>query len=163
MTSAGLLALAVGHSLKARLDEANPVRDPAIDKGFGYLAKTIGKAPSPRPNRQKKRPPRGVRFIGAEAHGDLYYLWSLERVAMIYDLTTILGKDWYAWAAHEIVDVQHDDGSWPDSYSSGGPPLVDSCFALLVLKRVNVAIDLTKTVKQVINVKELEGPSPLEP
>ena len=28
---------------------------------------------------------------------EMYFLWSVERVAMLYDLKTIGGRDWYAW------------------------------------------------------------------
>ncbi len=82
-------------------------------------------------------------MVGANAMGDLYFLWSVERVGVIYGLTTIVTTDWYAWGAPLIVDHQSTDGSW----SNGHGPLPDTCFALLFLKRVNVAKDLTKKLE----------------
>ncbi|MCI0459978.1 MAG: hypothetical protein L0Z62_23755 [Gemmataceae bacterium] len=80
------------------------------------------------------------RTVGSNAWGDLYYLWSVERVAVVYDLDTIGGKDWYAWGAEILLSKQREDGSWSDAF----PGAVDTCFALLFLKRVNVAQDLTQ-------------------
>jgi hypothetical protein len=147
MTCAGLLALAVGRSLGSKTGTAQLIRDPAIENGFRYLGQTIGTS---------RQPGRGSsRIIGADARGDLYYFWSLERVAMIYDLQTIAGQDWYTWATQAIIPVQRPDGSWPDFYLDQCA-VVDTCFALLVLKKVNVAKDLTNTVKKVLDVKVLE-------
>ena len=58
---------------------------------------------------------------------------------MIYNLSTIGGKDWYAWGAPLIVDRQQADGSWSEAF----PGIPDTCFALLFLKRYNVAQDLS--------------------
>ena len=76
-------------------------------------------------------------------------------VAVVYDLQKIGGKDWYDWASKAIVAAQKDDGSWADAV----PGPVDTCFALLVLKRVNVVQDLTTEVKKLINLKDLERPA----
>lgn len=142
MTCAGLLGLAVGRTLITSAD-GGQVRDPNIEKGFAYLATQI--------NVPKIEGSSG-KIIGADAHGDLYYLWSLERVAMVYDLQKIGGKDWYEWASGVLIDSQKKDGSWAELY----PGAIDTCFALLVLKRVNVAKDLTTDVKKVINIKDIE-------
>src|SRR5262249_7646553 len=76
--------------------------------------------------------------------GRVYYLmWSLERVAVAYDLKTIGHKDWYAWGAEILVASQGADGSWEGEH--GAP--VDTCFALLFLKRTNLAQDLTSSLK----------------
>jgi hypothetical protein len=92
-------------------------------------------------------------IISASARGDLYYLWSLERVAVAYDLRTIGGKDWYAWGAPLIVGHQQEDGSWSDLY----PGVPDTCFALLFLKRVNVARDLTRSLQRLMLSREAAG------
>jgi hypothetical protein len=78
-------------------------------------------------------------LMGANAVGDLYFLWSLERVAVIYDLQAIGGRDWYQWGAEIIVPTQKEDGSWSDRW----PGVPDTCFALLFLRRANLASDLT--------------------
>src|SRR5207302_1153787 len=81
--------------------------------------------------------------IHAKAYGDLYFLWSVERVAVVYDLRTIGGQDWYAWGVSVLLAHQAGDGSWKDAF----PGPIDTCFALLFLKRVNVAQDLTKVLQ----------------
>jgi len=89
-------------------------------------------------------------ILGFEAWGDLYYLWSLERVAVTYNLRTIGGKDWYAWGAPIILANQQADGSWSDRF----PGVPDTCFALLFLNRANVVQDLTRNLNTVILSKE---------
>ena len=80
---------------------------------------------------------------------DLYYLWSLERLAMLYDLPTIGGKDWYRWGAEMLVTNQTRFGDWEpwelgpfDSSQTYGPTL-NTSFALLFLKRSHLIRDLT--------------------
>jgi hypothetical protein len=138
-TCAGLLALAVGRGANPNA-KGDLARDPVVDRALKFLGKTlIGK-------RQANPGPAGDlaggRLIGANAWGDIYCLWSIERVAVIYDLADIDGKDWYGWGADALVANQRDDGSWRDTYT--GP---DTCFALLFLKRANVAKDLTAMLK----------------
>jgi hypothetical protein len=147
MTCAGLLALAVARSVSAKAQGGGgPERDEAIEKGFTFLAEHVG-------SDARRGSSEGGRIIQAASWGDLYYLWSLERVAMVYNLKAIKGKDWYAWASKVIVAAQQADGSWHDAFA--GP--ADTCFALLVLHRVNVAKDLTDSVKRVISIKDIEG------
>ena len=99
-----------------------------------------------------RRVGRGT-ILGFEAWGDLYYLWSLERVAVTYNLRTIGGKDWYAWGTPIILANQQADGSWSDRF----PGVPDTCFALLFLNRVNVVQDLTRNLNTVILSKETAG------
>lgn len=127
MTCAGLIGLAVGKGINTR--QAGD-KDEVIDRAVTRLSQGIGKVP-----------------IGAKPHvrlamnslGDLYYLWSLERVAVIYKAKEIGGKEWYPWGAMFLVDKQSPDGAWRDYWAG----LADTCFALLFLKRANVAQDLT--------------------
>src|SRR5262249_35073164 len=74
-----------------------------------------------------------------------YTLWSLERMAVLYDLPTIMGKDWYRWGAQFLLVNQQADGSWQGTYPEGG---CDTAFAVLFLKRANVAADLTERIKK---------------
>ncbi len=142
MTCAGLLGLglAAGREFDMRKSSAAAgTLDPDIEKGLKYLGSTIGKSGAAKPPRGK----RTGRLIAADSIGDLYYLWSVERVAMAYGLKTIAGKEWYRWGAELLVDSQLDDGSWRDSH----PSIPDTCFALLFLKRTNVARDLPSGFK----------------
>jgi hypothetical protein len=135
MTCAGLLGLGLGHGAEiksGRRDRAFAERKNAVAKGLRFLEKTLERRPRPRDNH----------FLGAEADSDLYFLWSLDRLAMAYQLRCIGKTAWYPWAAELLAASQHSDGSWLESY--GGP--VDTCFALLVLKRSNLAEDLTTII-----------------
>jgi len=129
MTCAGLIGLAVGRGNvpKGNLKEG----DPAIEKALRFASQKIGIPGKP--------PAQRGRMVGASSIGDLYYLWTLERAAVIFDLHTIGGKDWYAWGAPIIVANQFPNGNWQESHG----PVPDTCFALLFLKRANVAQDLT--------------------
>jgi hypothetical protein len=122
MTCAGLLGLAVGHANdQNKLRTRDLLQDAQVRAGLAYLGRTL-----PRP--------------GAFDNRFFYFLWSLERMAVIYDLKRIGDIDWYPWGARYLVERQAGNGSWTGgAYTAGG---VDTCFALLFLKRANVAYDL---------------------
>jgi hypothetical protein len=141
LTCAGLLGLAVGRDLDVRIapkeKKADKVRDPAVDRGMRFVGNTIS----------------AVQTSGqGEYLGKLYYLWSVERVGVIYGVKKIAGKDWYDIASKILLNMQKPDGHWEDAF----PGTVDTCFALLVLKRANVAQDLTKRVEQYLDIKHNE-------
>jgi hypothetical protein len=146
-TCAGLMALAMDQTLREdkrfrgqAVDDtpANPLADKQRDAGFAYLTKVIG-----RTKNDPVGPKSQGKIIRADAWGDLYFLWCLERVAVIYDLKTIGGKDWYAWGSEVILDSQRPDGSWLDSHGD----VCDTCFAVLFLTRANLAKDLTESIR----------------
>src|SRR5262249_12724359 len=146
MTCAGLLGLAIGYGI--RMDnETNsdkeknlPGHDPAKDRslmaGLQVVGATVG---SPR----EKLPS----FVAASGPGAgvlpsttraYYLLWGIERVAVALNLETIAGKDWYGWGSDILVAAQSPRGTWEGAYFQGG---VDTCFALLFLKKANFATD----------------------
>jgi hypothetical protein len=132
MTACGMIALAVGNQAgppKApRIDLGT---DPAVKNGLVVLSASIGEVGQPRDKLQ----------LDSDTGGRSYYfLWTLERMAVIYNFKTIAGKDWYRWGAELLLANQKGDGSWEGNFREGG---CDTCFALLFLKRVNVAKDLT--------------------
>jgi hypothetical protein len=137
MTCAGLMALAMrygvisGQGRDIRPDQPVQVSDRAIRQGLHFLGESLNKVSL-----------AGDRITGVEARDPLYFLWSLERMAMIYDRKTIGDKEWYPWAAQMLIETQRPDGSWSAPY--GGP--VGTCFALLILKRSNLARDLQLAV-----------------
>ena len=126
MTCSGLLGLAIGHGVAKDPHEKNqkPLDDPAIKAGLAMLAREID------------RP-------GERRSPDHYFLWSVERVAVLYDLDRIDGKDWYGWGCRVLLPRQKNDGSWHDAAFYGNNVAVNTCFALLFLKRANLARDLT--------------------
>jgi hypothetical protein len=129
MTCAGLLGLTLGHAGtvagKAKNSKALLLADSQFQAGLGHLGQILqGKV--------------------AQARGDAgkvyYFLWSLERVGVVCDLDQIHGIDWYAAGAKLLLSRQDSNGSWQGGEFSQGA--CDTCFALLFLKRANVAEDL---------------------
>jgi hypothetical protein len=70
---------------------------------------------------------------------EFYFLWALERVAVAYGLKTIGNRDWYAWGAEVLLARQQRGGVWEGQYGES----VDTCFALLFLRRANLSRDLS--------------------
>ncbi len=147
MTCAGLLGLAVG-----RAGGESAEKDPAIAHGLQFLGRKVGQPASVKAPRKGHVKPLQ---IGAESIGDMYWLWSVERVGVIYNLPTIGGKDWYAWGAGLLVKSQNEEGDWRDA---GQGLVVDTCFALLFLQRVNVAKDLTRQLQMIGPIRD-PGPT----
>jgi hypothetical protein len=130
MTAVGLLGLAVGHGLNNRDADgkAKGLQDPRILQGFVALNQHVGKPSGQWQNREMV---------------NLYVLWSIERVAVLYNLATIGEKDWYRWGAEILVANQQPRGNWDRGGYHGASPVIDTCFALLFLKRANLVEDLT--------------------
>jgi hypothetical protein len=151
MTCAGLLGLAVatgsvneevlrhekGKDPKREPKLRDPGNDAVIKKGLLALGSSLD-IPADRPD--------GFRgLIANDMNGKAYYfLWSLERVGVAYGLDTIGNKDWYNWGADILLANQQGEGGWQAEYSAGG---CDTCFALLFLRRANLAQDLSSMLK----------------
>ena len=134
MTCIGLLGLAIGNALGVDPSAGRPEQDPAILKSLTFLAKNIGA-----PTGQYKDRPK-VKDIGG-----LYYLWALERIAVLYDIATLDKKDWYRWGAEILVSNQQPDGSWKDGgFPEGEKAVVCTPLAMLFLQRANLTPDLSK-------------------
>jgi hypothetical protein len=146
MTCAGLLGLFVGitsnpkwagrKDLKELLQKWAPVQ-----RGFQYLAKVML-------HPKEAGMPDG-RFF--------YFLWSLERVGMAYDVKFMCDDrgnkvDWYRWGAEWLVVHQGPDGGWHRfEYEVGD---CDTSFALLFLKRANVLKPAFSTPDLTVGVTE---------
>jgi hypothetical protein len=162
MNCVGLIGLAIGRGLKLpTLGSPLPGhKDVHVLRGLYALSRQIGK---PRGNMKRV------------AHQDLYFLWALERAAMLFDLPDIGGKDWYRWGAEGLVANQNKRGFWNDPGTSqvseedvqagadlAYKPLLCTSFALLFLKRSHPMKDLT--AKHPFKAKELnEGITRLRP
>jgi hypothetical protein len=151
MTCAGVLALAIcdGATLeyiRARKPGAELPdifsKDRNLIRGLEALGAVIGDTKGLMPQRGGYFPqaPAQVRQPERVGGKTYYFLWSLERVAMALDLKTISKKDWYAWGSEILLENQLPDGAWNGDYGEGG---VDTCFALLFLRRANLLRDLT--------------------
>jgi hypothetical protein len=152
----------------------DPARDPNVQAGLVALARVIapdapvpvtpptprGFAPPPPPPASAPAfpakpgvPPGGAgNPAGFGSAPDYYFIWSLERVAMVYGLKTIGKQDWYEWGVKVVLSNQGKDGGWRGDHGNSTEfDSVNTCFALLFLRRSNVAHDLTATLKGRIN------------
>jgi hypothetical protein len=156
MICVGLLGLAIGCGLTPAPPKTVPPEseDSNVLNGLVALYQKIG---FPTGQMEESIPLQNV-----------YFLWSLERVAMLYNLPTLGDKDWYRWGAEMLVVNQNAGGDWdgspirePGGPSDFGPPL-NTAFALLFLKRSHPMKDLTP--KLPFTVKELnEGIARIRP
>jgi hypothetical protein len=92
---------------------------------------------------------------------NLYFLWSLERVGVLYDLPLIGDKDWYRWGAEILVANQQPQGSWTNGGYAGAEPPIDTSLALLFLKRAILVQHLGKKLK--LDRKAVPASSPGSP
>ena len=132
MTCIALLGIAIGHVV-APDPNVKPETDPLIINAFVSLDKAIGAPAGDITNRPK------VKDVGG-----LYFLWSMERIAVLYDLQKLNKKDWYTWGAEILISNQLGNGSWEEGGFPGESPLVNTSLALLFLKRANLLPDLSK-------------------
>ncbi len=143
MTCAGLLGLTVAHGEAAEValekgkTAPGPDKDRAIRAGLALLGTAVG-----RPFERRLAGPPPLTILAAPGR-TYYFLWSLERVSVALDLKTVGGKDWYAWGSDILLVNQGPDGSWQGEDAA----IIDTCFALLFLKRANLASDLTARLK----------------
>jgi hypothetical protein len=152
MTGAGLLGLAVGHGVRAGKEK---VKDKQVEKGFRALAEHIGKPFGA--DMKVRRMKRGRTRTNSPIN--LYFLWTIERVGVLYNVRTLDGKDWYRWGAELLVDAQKPDGSWEEGNYHGSGRTLDTCLGLLFLRRANLATDLTRKLELVIDGKSALGSS----
>ncbi len=148
MVGAGLLGLAVALGLVADYAPPEvaprPIQDPAIEKGFNDLAPYIGEPLS-----------------DGDAQINLYTLWTIERCGVLYNRKQIGGKDWYSWGVQLLLPSQRGDGSWDHGHyftQRNITSITDTCFALLFLKRANLAKHLTKQLEIITRGKQLQSP-----
>lgn len=144
MTCAGLLGLAVGMGLSEARERDN--RDLlAVKKGLAHLSHAIDtpakgpKAPPPPPT-------------------ELYFLWSVERVGVLFQQPKINEKDWYRWGLSILKHHQRPQGFWHLGAGHGSSDIIDTCFALLFLERVNLAADLSDKIRAIAPATESAGP-----
>ena len=132
MTCVGLLALAMGHGAAAEafLDAAAKGKKPPQLPEDIYIKEGL------RTLSQHLDGDHEVR--GIESRIELYYLWTLERVGLLYNRKTFGRKNWYQWGSKFILEKQRADGSWEVHYA----PAIDTSFAILFLKRSNLVRDL---------------------
>lgn len=146
-TCSGLLGLAIGAGIvrEAQLRTTperkdakppvlrNPLKDPLVQLAMTYVGGEVGQAAAAGLN------------ADANMFRGLYFLWSVERVGMIYSVPVMGGVDWYQFGATAILRAQMPDGSW--MARGMGSSDINTCFALLFLRKSNFAHDLTANLK----------------
>jgi hypothetical protein len=112
-------------------------RDKVVQFAFAGLGQTIS---------DQIRSGQGLLHgTGGHGHGDLYFLWSLERVGVVYGMDKIGKIDWYDIGSTALVRSQSPDGTW--GISNYGAE-VNTAFAVLFLSRSNLARDLSSKVQK---------------
>jgi hypothetical protein len=132
----------------------NDPRDRAVQAGLDNLAAVLEGGPVNR----GRNPFRG----GGLRDKDLYFLWSLERVGVVFGLQKIGRTDWYQAGADKLLPEQEADGSWAGGYGSE----VDTSFALLFLAKSNLVRDLSaKVQRDPLNteLRSTQGPAAVLP
>ena len=151
MTCVGLLALAIGHVVDPEVG-VPPEKDPKVLGGFTWLSKHIG---APTGTAENKPPVKNI--------GGLYYMWAMERIAVVYDVGKLDKKDWYQWGAEVLLCHQKDDGSWADGGYHGEHEVLNTGFALLFLKRANLTPDLSRRFTVDASALTAKVSKPVEP
>lgn len=118
MTTAGISGLTVCASAM-RLQKRGNARllaeiDAAIRSSFLWCERNLTVRHNPGPR-------------NAWDNHVLYYLYGLERACELNQVALLGGRDWYFEGAVQLIESQHQDGSW------GG--LVETAFGLLFLKK----------------------------
>ena len=133
-TCIALLGLAIGHVVSPE-PGVKPESDPIVLNAFVSLSKTVGEPAGTTKNRPKLK----------DIPGGLYFMWAMERVAVLYDVQKLGKKDWYVWGAEILIGNQLADGSWVDGGVPGlENPVVNTSLALMFLRRANLTPDLSK-------------------
>ncbi len=143
MTCVGLIALAMGHgsaaeifaeaAAKSKTPPKKLAKDPAIQDALKAIGQYLDGDDALR---------------GLEARIDLYYLWTLERVGILYRQDKFGKTNWYQYGITQILERQNDDGRWQVHYESP----VDTAFALLFLNRSDLVEDLTVNLESYLEI-----------
>ncbi len=142
---------------KEEVKPPTDLRDAAVQRAFAGLGATIA-----------ERIRAGQGLFSAQnggmghGHGDLYFLWSLERVGVVFGLDKIGGFDWYDLGSTALVRSQGADGLWT---VGGYAAEINTAFAVLFLCRSNLAKDLSSKVQKDPTSTEMRAgatPSPTD-
>jgi hypothetical protein len=135
MTCVGLLGLGASHASfreVMQLDGKQAFTDPVMKKAIQALGRLL-------------RQP-------AEDRVNPYFLWSIERVAVMYRLKKIENQDWFTWGAQALLRHQQADGSWHTRGFHGSVEPVDTSMAILFLCRSHLNRDLTDRLNGFLQV-----------
>jgi hypothetical protein len=132
MTAGGVGSLAICDYILGR----DPKKDRELLCGMEWLSKNFSVAYNPGPYEH-------ANFEENSQHQVYYYLYALERAAILTGSEQIGGYAWYPRTAQSLLDSQRPDGSWK---SPSGSELNDTCFAVLTLRKATRALIDVATV-----------------
>lgn len=75
-----------------------------------------------------------------------YYLYALERAGVFTQRSTFGAHDWYREGANQLLGIQDASGSW-------GGGVVDTCFAILFLRRATMPLTDVPSVDRMNRLK----------
>jgi hypothetical protein len=105
-------------------------KDVHVLAGMEWLAKNFSVTYNPGPYEQ-------VAMEMNSQHQYYYYMYALERAAILYGVEQIGSNYWFTKGVSALVDAQREDGSWR---AKGTDPTADTCFAILFLRRATRAL-----------------------
>jgi hypothetical protein len=162
LTCVALLGLAIGHVVDPDI-AVRPEQDPRVVNAFVWLSKRIGEPVGTTIDRPTPM-----------SAGGLYYMWAMERIAVLYDVRSLDKKDWYLWGAEILLCHQNNMGGWEKGGQHVEDPALSTSLALLFLKRANLTPDLsrrlvvdpsalTQKVSDTVTPKQPVTPTPKPP
>jgi hypothetical protein len=127
MTAGGVGSLVICDYILAR----DWKKDREVLCGMEWLAKNFSVAYNPGPYEH-------AAMEENSQHQYYYYMYALERAAILFGTEQIGGKYWFAKGAEALIGAQRPDGSWKSA--AGGNELHDTCFAVLTLRKATRAL-----------------------
>lgn len=129
MTVVGIASLVISRSMlhqqRVYKDHFQADVDRAVRDGIAWLDQNWSVTSNPR--------------RGAFHH--YYYLYGLERVGMLAQVANIGSHLWYPEGERYLLDHQAEDGHWEGAPVVEQDDVVDTCFALLFLKRGTTPVE----------------------
>ena len=128
MTAGAIGSLAIWDYIKDNddgLKKRSWKSDKDVHEGLQWLAKNFSVTFNPGPYEHAK-------MEKDSKNQYLYYMYALERAGMIYGTEVMGAHKWYPEGAKVLIETQGANGAWGST--------VDTCFAILFLKRATRAL-----------------------
>ena len=87
---------------------------------------------------------------------DLYFMWCIERVSMVFQLEKIGNINWHEWGSSYLLASQNEDGSWIGRSNHKAGNVADTSFGLMFMCRSNIIRDLNKVLKATAELDKLK-------
>ncbi len=130
----------------------------AIRDGIAWLGANFSISSNPSP-----------RGAGFSSFWHFYYLYGLERAGVLSGVFWMGDHDWYGEGAIYLLDQQYDSGSWISggmgqrhASPAAGGDLMDTCFALLFLKKATFRVEGAVATEEAEESLDLSGVADLD-